>query len=195
MMLHDYLTNVRQIECWFSKIMNRNLPLGGKLRRLAEADAALAGLDALNGALNAGAAPEDLAAPAALACSGCPFQIICPAFWQQLGRLKGLTDPALEGILERLEPGPDGDLYTAYVTARAASTDLNRQQAVVLRKSVHGELVPSDAGSSCRLTGGWVRPDSRFAAEFATVVFAVPGLPRLENASHPAATAALDSRA
>lgn len=163
----------------------------------AEADAALAGLDALNRALNAGAAPEGLAAPAASACSGCPFQIICPAFWQQLGRgrLKGLTDAALEGILERLEPGPDGDLYTAYVTARAASTDLNREQAVVLRKSVHGELVPSDAGSSCRLAGGRVRPDGRFGTDFATVVFAVPGLPRLENSSRPAVTAALDSRA
>jgi hypothetical protein len=158
----------------------------------AEADAALAALDALNGALNDGAAPEDLAAPAVSACSGCPFQIICPAFWQKLGhdRLYGFTDAALEGVLESLEPGPDGDLYTAHVTARSASFHLNREQAVVLRRSVHGELAPSDAGSYCRLAGGRVRPDGRLGADFSTVVLAVPNLPRLENSSRQATMAA-----
>jgi hypothetical protein len=107
-----------------------------------EADAALARLDRLNEALNSGATPGDVAAPAVSACSGCPFQIICPVFWPELGhgRLNALTDAALEGILERLEPGPDGDLYTVYITARSASQHLSRKQAVVLRKSVHGEL-------------------------------------------------------
>jgi PD-(D/E)XK nuclease superfamily len=163
----------------------------------AEADAALAALDTLNRALNTGAAPEGLAAPAVPACSGCPFQIICPAFWTQLGRgrLSGFTDAAVEGILERVEPGPDGDLYTAYVTARSATEHLSRDQAVVLRKSVHGELAPSDTGIYCRLAGGRVRPDGRLSADYWTVVLAASGLPGLENAPHQAATAAAGFRA
>jgi hypothetical protein len=158
----------------------------------AEADAALAELDKFNGALDSGAAPEDLAAPAVAACAGCPFQIICPAFWQQLGHghLERYADAALEGILEHLEPGPDNDLYTAYVTARSASLHLNREQTVVLRKCVHGELVLSDVGSNCRLAGGRIRPDGRFGADFSTVVLAVSTLPRLENSLHQTATAA-----
>jgi PD-(D/E)XK nuclease superfamily len=158
----------------------------------AEADAALAELDTLNGALNVGAAPEDLAAPGVSACAGCPFQIICPAFWQQLGHgnLEEYIDAALEGVLERLEPGPDNDLYTAYVTARSASLHLSREQAVVLRKSVHGALVLSDVGASCRLAGGRVRPDGRLGADFSTAVLAVSSLPGLENSLHQTATAA-----
>jgi hypothetical protein len=158
----------------------------------AEADAALAELDTLNGALNVGAAPEDLAAPGVSACAGCPFQIICPAFWQQLGHgnLEVYIDAALEGVLERLEPGPDNDLYTAYVTARSASLHLSREQAVVLRKSVHGALVLSDVGASCRLAGGRVRPDGQLGADFSTVVLAVSSLLGLENSLHQTATAA-----
>jgi hypothetical protein len=158
----------------------------------AEADAALAALDALTGALSAGVHPESLALPAASACSGCPFQIICPGFWRQLGhdRMDGFTEAALEGKLRRLEPGPDGDLYTAYVTTRWASRNLNSEQAIVLRKSIHGEVASSDVGSYCRLAGGRVRPDGRLGADFSTVIFAVSNLPTLENSSQQTAMTA-----
>ena len=162
-----------------------------------EADTAVAALDALNAALNAGAPPADLAAPATSACSRCPFQIICPVFWLQLGdgRLAEFTDAAFEGILERLEPGPDGDLYTVYLTAQSASQHLNREQAVVLRKSVHGELASLDTGTSCRLAGGRIRPDGRIGADFWTVVLAAASLPRLENPLNDAPTAGPGVRA
>jgi len=145
------------------------------------------GGEGLSGKL-AGAAPEELAAPAVSACSGCPFQIICPVFWLRLadGRLEGFAAAALEGALERVEAGPDGDLYTAYIAARAATPSLNREQAVVLRKSVHGELAGPDKGTDCRLAGGRVRPDGRLGADFSTVVFTVPSLPGLQNPRHRA---------
>jgi hypothetical protein len=101
--------------------------------------------------------------------------------------LQGYTDAALEGVLQRLEPGPDNDLYTAFVTAQSASPHLNSEQAVVLRKSIHGELVLSDVGFSCRLLGGRIRPDGRLGADFSTVVLAVSSLPGLENALHQTA--------
>jgi hypothetical protein len=154
----------------------------------AEADAALAALDALNEALNAGRAPDELAAPSVSACSGCPFQIICPVFWRGLadGRLREFAADALEGTLDRVEPGPDDDLYTVYVAAQAVPPTLNREQAVVLRKSVHGGLAQPSKGTVCRLVGGKVRPDGRLAADFTTVMFALPSLPRLENRQHQA---------
>jgi hypothetical protein len=151
----------------------------------AEADAAVAALDSLNEALSGGVAVEGLGAPSPSACTGCSFQIICPSFWQQLGHgcLDGFSEAALEGVIERLESGPDGDLYTAYVAARSASRQLNPEQAIVLRKSVHGELASSDVGSYCRLVGGKARPDGRLGADFSTVAFAVHDLPTLENSS------------
>jgi hypothetical protein len=104
-------------------------------------------------------------------------------FWLQLGQggLADLSEAALEGVLERIESGPDGDLYTVYMTALSATTNLNREQAIVLRKSVHGELVQSSIGTRCRLAAGRVRPDGRFGADFSTVVLAASSSPRLEN--------------
>jgi hypothetical protein len=156
----------------------------------AEANAALGTLDALNSALTSGKTAEDLAHPSASACSSCPFQILCPAFWRHLGLpgMNDLTEAVLEGVLERLESGPDGDLYTAYITAQSTNGHLNGQQAVVLRESVHGRLAPSDVGSSCRLVSGRARPDGRLGADLSTIVFAVPNLPRLETVLHTAAS-------
>src|SRR5207245_2361377 len=51
----------------------------------AEAEAAIAALDALNERLRSGARPADIASPAAASCSGCPFKITCPLFWSRLG--------------------------------------------------------------------------------------------------------------
>jgi hypothetical protein len=153
----------------------------------AEANAALAALDNLNARLDGVAAPEQLAEPGVPACSGCPFQILCPGFWQLLGRgcLETFKDAAIEGVLEHLAPGPDGDLYTVHLAARSTAHGLNPEQAVVLRKLVHGELLPTDVGSLCRLAGGRVRPDGRIGADFSTVVVALPNVPRLETATAP----------
>jgi hypothetical protein len=64
----------------------------------AEADAAVAALDALNRGLLSEALPERLAQPSQPACTECPFQTICPAFWRQLGAdgMQGLPDVAIE---------------------------------------------------------------------------------------------------
>jgi hypothetical protein len=89
----------------------------------AEADAALAALDALNVVLASGAALDVIATPSPASCSECPFQIICPAFWRRLAEdgMPGLVDVAIEGELVRLEDGSDGDLYTAYILMRLSS--------------------------------------------------------------------------
>ncbi len=147
----------------------------------AEADAALVALDTLNDALASGAGAEELASPSAMACSGCPFMLICPAFWRGLSesRLQGLTDVALQGTLEKVEAGPDGDLYTAEILVRCATSDLSGRQPVALRKSIHGDLAHSSIGSLCRIVDGKRRPDGRIRADIFTIVSTTSTLPVL----------------
>jgi PD-(D/E)XK nuclease superfamily len=156
----------------------------------AEADAALAALGTLNNALASGIGAEELASPSAMACSGCPFTLICPAFWRGLseGTLRGLTDVALQGILQKVEAGPDGDLYTADILVRCGTSELPGKQSVVLRKSIHGNLALSAIGSLCRLVDGKRRPDGRIRADISTIVSPVPALPDLKNSVNSAAT-------
>jgi hypothetical protein len=152
----------------------------------AEADAALAALDTLNSGLISEARPECLAHPSPQACAGCPFQIICPAFWRRLGAdgMKGLPDVAIEGVLQRLETSHDGDLYTVHLVVGSTSHQLNDQQAVVLRKSVHGDLTGLPMGTRCRIVSAKIRADGRLRADPSTVVFPVSALPALET-GHP----------
>jgi hypothetical protein len=48
---------------------------------VAEADAAISGLDTMNQALSAGRDSAALASPSQVACGQCPYLAICPAFW------------------------------------------------------------------------------------------------------------------
>jgi hypothetical protein len=47
----------------------------------AEADAAVAGLEAMNRALERGCNGDALASPGVISCGQCQYQAICPAFW------------------------------------------------------------------------------------------------------------------
>jgi hypothetical protein len=149
----------------------------------AEADAAVAALNALNGGLLSEALPERLGQPSPPACTACPFQIICPAFWRQLsaGALRSLPDVAVEGALESLEASHDRDLYTAHLALSAASHQLNAHQPVVLRKSVHGDLTALASASRWRIVSAKIRPDGRLRADMSTVVCSVSHLPALET--------------
>lgn len=152
----------------------------------AEADAALATLDVLNTRLMSGTLPDALARPGLTACAGCPFQALCSAFWRWLSiaGLQELPDAAAEGVLEGIEPGQDGDLYTAYLALRAASHQLIAQQPLVLRKSAHGDLTASAQGARWRIVSAKVRSDGRLRADLSTVVFAVSDLPALATGSN-----------
>ncbi len=150
----------------------------------AEADAALAALDTVNRGLAPGTAPEALARPAPLACGGCPFQAICPAFWRWLhgADAQQLADVGADGILQGIELGQDGDLYTAFLALRFSTHQLNVEQSLVLRRSVHGDLTASGPGARWRIVSARLRPDGRLRADISTVVFAVRNLPALTTA-------------
>ena len=149
----------------------------------AEADAALAALDALNQELASGTAPETLARPAPAACNGCPFRAICPAFWRWLGSacVEEPWEVAAEGVLEGFESGQDGDLYTAHLALHSATHQLEVQQPLVLRRSAHGDLTASRVGEHWRIVSARVRSVGRLRADLSTVVFAVSVLPILAS--------------
>ena len=149
-----------------------------------EADAAVAALEALNENLKSGARPAVIASPSATSCSGCPFKIICPPFWDSLhdATMQSLSDTAMNGTLSALEDGPDGDLYTAHVSVHSASLALDAQQPIVLRKSVHGPFDPAAVGQQIRAIDFRVTPDGRIRAGLPTVVAASASMPMLDNA-------------
>jgi hypothetical protein len=96
--------------------------------------------------------------------------------------MQGLPDVAIEGVLEWLESGQDGDLYTAHLVLSTASHQLNDQQPVVLRKSAHGDLSTLAPGTRWRIVSAKIRPDGRLRADLSTVVCSVSNLPSLETA-------------
>jgi hypothetical protein len=146
----------------------------------AEANAALAALDDLNLGLAAGAALEALARPGEGSCGSCPFQALCPAFWLWLEAAgsSGLPGTAAAGVLDRIEQGQDGDLYTAYLAVRQPSMPPGIQP-LVLRRTIHGDLTASPRDARCRIISARLKPDGRLRADPSTCVFAQDDLPSI----------------
>lgn len=155
----------------------------------AEASAALAALDDLNVGLAASAAPETLARPGEESCGGCPFQALCPAFWPWLEAAgsSGLPATAARTVLDRIELGQDGDLYTAYLAAHQRSMP-SAIQPLVLRRTIHGDLTASPQGAHWRIISARLKPDGRLRADQSTCVFALDDLPSVVTADLPASS-------
>lgn len=156
----------------------------------AEATDALAALDSLNHQLAAAAPARTLAQPGDDACGTCPFQALCPSFWPWLAAAgsSGLQDTAAAGVLDPIELGPDGDLYTAYLSAHQPAVQLGIQP-IVLRRSIHGDLSASPAGANWRIVSAKLKPDGRLRADPSTCVFELDGLPDVVTADAPQDTA------
>jgi len=151
----------------------------------AEAREAVDSLIALNAKICGGKQPYELARPGPASCAGCPFKLMCQAFWTKLREpeMLELPDGAMAGELVSLEDGPDGDIYSACIRVEEASRNVSAEQQLVLRRSIHGTLGAAAVGQPCRVTGFFVRADGRTRAELATVVASVPQLPTIERAS------------
>jgi hypothetical protein len=147
----------------------------------SEADAAVAGLQATNQALERGCGSSELASPGEIACGQCQYQAICPAFWSwcALKSWPELREPATRGTLESIDPGVDGDLY-------AISLQLDGRHgeggplSLALRRSVHGDLTACRPGEQVRIVHAHVRRDGRLRADISTCVFSENELPELE---------------
>jgi hypothetical protein len=161
----------------------------------AEAADALAAVDSLNHALAAAAPPEALARPGEEACAACPFQALCPAFWPWLAAASsiGLPKTAAAGVLDRIELGQDGDLYTAYVSVHQPSMP-PEIQPLVLRRSIHGDLTASPRDACWRIISAKLKADGRLRADPSTCVFAVDDLPQVITADASANADHLSAR-
>lgn len=155
----------------------------------AEAGDALAALDSLNRRLAAAAPADALAQPGEQACADCPFQVLCPSFWPWLAAngSAGLPETTAAGVLDRIELGLDGDLYTAYLSVHQPSVPPGIQP-LVLRRSIHGDLTASPPGAQWRIVAAKLKPDGRLRADPSTCVFALDGLPSIVTADTPASS-------
>lgn len=149
----------------------------------AEASDALAALDSLNQQLAAKAPASTLAQPGEQACADCPFQALCPSFWLWLAASGsgGLPEAAAAGVLDRIELGLDGDLYTAYLSVHQPAVPPGIQP-LVLRRSIHGDLTASSAGVNWRIVSAKLKPDGRLRADPSTCVFVRDDLPSVVTA-------------
>ncbi|MGY8710476.1 PD-(D/E)XK nuclease family protein [Bradyrhizobium sp. 18BD] len=141
----------------------------------AEADAAIADLDAWNGALSSAARAADLASPSETSCGSCRFQLVCPAFWEWLARRSPngavIEAPvAVSGQVNSVQLGNDGDLQTVTLAGAVSTVPGMTTASVVTRRSIHGALPASSVSSGCRIVGAGMRRDGRLIADWATLL-------------------------
>lgn len=146
----------------------------------AEADAAVAGLQAMNHALERGCRSSALASPGEIACGQCQYQAICPAFWSWCASATWpqLREPAARGTIESIDHGLDRDLYaiTLQLDGRCGE---GGPLPLALRRSVHGDLTGCGQGARVRIVHAQVRRDGRLRADISTCVFLEDELPEL----------------
>jgi hypothetical protein len=141
----------------------------------AEADDAIADLDAWNGALSSAAHAADIARPSETSCGSCRFQLLCPAFWEWLARRSpsgaALEAPvAVSGLVSSVQLGNDGDLQTVSLAETVSTVPGMTTVSVVTRRSIHGALPASSVGSGCRIVGAGMRRDGRLIADWPTLL-------------------------
>ncbi|MGJ5040658.1 PD-(D/E)XK nuclease family protein [Bradyrhizobium sp. HKCCYLRH1062] len=147
----------------------------------SEADAAVAGLRAMNQMLERGCTSPELASPGEIACGQCQYQAICPAFWSwcATGSSPQLREPAARGTLKSIDPGVDGDLYAITLQLDGRHGD-GGPLSLALRRSVHGDFTACRRGEVVRIVRAQVRRDGRLRADISTCVFSEDDLPELE---------------
>jgi len=151
-----------------------------------EATEAVALLDAYNGKLIAGAAPEEFASPSSQVCRWCPYKILCPAFWQNAvpewsGQLDGA---AVEGVLAEAPTVIHGGAARAVaLDIQAGSEARRRAQIAPLNPAVHSDVDTLVAGDRVRLIGLRVRRDGILIPRDRTVMCRVDDIPILTRSS------------
>ena len=145
-----------------------------------EATEAVALLDAYNGKVRAGAAPEEFASPSPPGCRWCPYKLLCPAFWQAASPewSSQLDGAAVEGVLaEAPSVIHVGAARAVALDIQAGSEARHRAQIAPLNPAAHPVVTTLAAGERVRLVGLRARPDGVLVPGDRTVVFRVDELP------------------
>jgi len=163
----------------------------------AEADRAVAELDAWNDTLRKTSAPSDIASPSDDVCAWCRFQTICPAFWAWMRTRPSSPFPgpaAAEGAAADIERGHDGDRFTLFLTDLRSTHTILSDQGIVMRLSLHGEPGPVQRGERRRLVSVRSRGDGRIQASIWTIMAAESALPAILVQKQSAAPGSADTR-
>lgn len=145
-----------------------------------EATEAVALLDAYNGKVRAGAAPEEFASPSPQGCRWCPYKVLCPVFWQAaLPQWSGQLDgAAVEGVLAEAPSAIHaGAARAVALDIQAGSEARRRAQIAPLNPAAHPVVTTLASGERVRLVGLRARPDGVLVPGDRTVVFRVDELP------------------
>jgi hypothetical protein len=145
-----------------------------------EATEAVALLDAYNGKVSAGAAPEEFASPSPQGCRWCPYKLLCAAFWQTaLPEWSGQLDgAAVEGVLaEAPTVIHAGAARAVALDIQAGSEARRRAQIAPLNPAVHLGVITLAAGDGVRLVGLRARRDGVLVPGERTVMCRIDEVP------------------
>ena len=145
-----------------------------------EAELALRALGDVNRELSCTTPLAQLASPNSESCARCPFQAVCPAFWRWLKERTCDVLPAAAAVeVVGIDMGHDSDLYTAHVAVASSSLPIDKDQAIVFRRSAHGDLTESPKGARWRVVSAGIRADARLRAHLSTVLLSEKSVPTL----------------
>ena len=153
-----------------------------------EATEAVALLDAYNGKVRAGAAPEEFASPSPQGCRWCPYKLLCPAFWQTaLPEWSGQLDgAAVEGVLaEAPRAIHAGAARAVALDIQAGSEARRRAQIAPLNPAAHPGVKTLAAGDRVRLVGLRARRDGVLVPGERTVMCRVDDVPIVTTDRQP----------
>lgn len=137
-------------------------------------------LDQYNGKIKAGVDPTSLAGPSPAACRGCPYQILCPAFWTAAA--ESWTDQigaAAIGGPAPAAPRPihGGAALALYLAADEGTGPRGEVGLAPLNPGVHRSLAQIEAGTRVRVTGLARRADGTVTPTLRTVIARLEDLP------------------
>ena len=153
-----------------------------------EATEAVALLDAYNGKVRAGAAPEEFASPSPQGCRWCPYKLLCPAFWQTaLQEWSGQLDgAAVEGVLAEAPSAIHaGAARAVALDIHAGSEARRRAQIAPLNPAAHPGVITLAAGDRVRLVGLRARRDGVLVPGERTVMCRVDDVPIVTTGRQP----------
>ena len=79
--------------------------------------------------------------------------------------------------------GHDSDLYIAHVAVASSSRPIDQDQAIVLRRSTHGDLTDSPKDARWRVVSAVTRADARLRANLSTVILPEKSVPSFRIAA------------
>jgi hypothetical protein len=153
-----------------------------------EATEAVALLDAYNGKVSAGAAPEEFASPSPQGCRWCPYKLLCPAFWQiALPEWSGQLDgAAVEGVLAEAPSAIHaGAARAVALDIQAGSEARRRAQIAPLNPAAHPGVITLAAGDRVRFVGLRARRDGVLVPGERTVMCRLDDVPIVTTDRQP----------